>query len=171
VSACAKKRGKNKGALRLASKCKRSERKVTWSKTGPAGDDAVAPAGAVMHFDLAACPAGWSAWEEGRGRYLVGTPAGGTNGATVGTPLGNQENRPVGQHSHALNDPGHSHTLAFDADQLQNTPETVGGTDQVGENNGTATSSVAQTGITVAPEGAVAGTNAPYVQLLLCRKE
>jgi hypothetical protein len=101
----------------------------------------------------------------------VGTPANGTPGATVGTPLGEQENRAVGQHSHAVNDPGHSHTVAYDGDQLQNTTETIMGTDQVGENNGTATSSVAPTGITIAPAGAVAGTNAPYVQLLLCRKD
>jgi hypothetical protein len=34
IHACASKKG---GALRIAKKCRRSERAVTWSKTGPAG--------------------------------------------------------------------------------------------------------------------------------------
>src|SRR4051812_33365242 len=84
ITACAKKKGKSKGLLRLASKCKKGERRVSWNVKGPAGPagsngvngaqgapgnngaagtpgaDAIAPAGAVMHFDLAACPSGWS---------------------------------------------------------------------------------------------------------------
>jgi hypothetical protein len=42
-------------------------------------------------------------------RYVVGLPSGGTNEGTQGTPLTNIENRAVGQHTHALDDPGHSH--------------------------------------------------------------
>jgi hypothetical protein len=48
LKACAKKKG---GALRLASKCKKSERRVTWSAKGPQGTagarGAVGPAGAA----------------------------------------------------------------------------------------------------------------------------
>jgi hypothetical protein len=195
ITACAKKKGRSKGLLRLASKCKKGERRVSWNVKGPAGAngaqgapgtngaagaagtpgtpgaDAIAPAGAVMHFDLAACPSGWSPYAPALGRYLVGTPAGGTFGATVGTALSNQENRPTGQHTHAVNDPGHTHTVDYDTDQLANLGNTIGGTHQVGVNDGHATSQVAFTGITIANAGSVAGTNAPYVQLLVCRKD
>jgi hypothetical protein len=183
VTACAKKKGKNKGALRLASKCKRSERKVTWSQVGPAGPtgpagtagtagrDALAPAGAVMHFDLPACPAGWTEYGAGRGRYLVGLPSGGTAGAAVGTALADQEDRPVGQHTHGVTDPGHSHTVAYDTEMLANRGSTIGGTRRVGIDDSTANSSVVTTGIGINPAGAVAGTNAPYIQLLVCRKD
>lgn len=60
------------------------------------------PSGSVMFFNLAACPTGWSELADARGRALVGVPASGSLGGTVGAPLGNLENR---NHSHAV-DPG-----------------------------------------------------------------
>ncbi len=45
------------------------------------------PPGAVMLFDLAACPAGWSAFAEGSGRLLMGRPGGGTLKQTFGAAL------------------------------------------------------------------------------------
>jgi hypothetical protein len=184
--ACAKKKGKNKGLLRVASKCRKSERKYSWNRQGPtgstgppgsdgapgqAGADAVAPGGAVMYFDLAACPAGWSEFTSGRGRYLVGLSSGGTAGATVGNALSDQENRPTGQHTHGVIDPGHSHSVLYDTDKLENIGNTIGGTRRVGADDGTATTSTAFTGISIQPAGSQPGTNAPYVQLLVCRKD
>jgi hypothetical protein len=65
-----------------------------------ARDTAAVPTGAVMHFDLEACPVGWTALDGARGRALVGLPAGGTLGGTAGdTPLGDRENR---AHSHVV---------------------------------------------------------------------
>jgi hypothetical protein len=180
LTACAKKRGKNKGVLRLATRCKKSERKVTWTTQGSVGTpgvagapgaDAIAPAGAVMHFDLPACPAGWSEFADARGRYLVGLPSGGTAKAAVGTALSNGENRPTGQHTHGVNDPGHTHNIAYDTDMLANIGNTIGGTRLFGVNNGTAVSDLGFTGITIQNAGDVAGTNAPYLQLLACRKD
>jgi len=74
------------------------------------------PSGAVMYFDLAACPAGWSQFTDGAGRYVVGiteaTASTTANlGGLVGTALGNLENRPVGAHTHAVSDAGHAHTI------------------------------------------------------------
>lgn len=78
-------------------------------------EQAAPPSGAVMYFDLPACPEGWSELVAARGRSLVGLPSGGTAGGTVGAPLGNLENR---AHTHAV-DPaavsssaagGHDHT-------------------------------------------------------------
>lgn len=70
-----------------------------------ASTDAV-PAGAVMFFDLDACPPGWSALAEAQGRLLAGAPAGGTVGLAVGTALADGENR---AHAHAV-DPAASST-------------------------------------------------------------
>ena len=58
------------------------------------------PTGAVMAFNLASCPSGWTELTSARGRYIVGLPSGGTLAGTAGTALSNQENRPVGQHNH-----------------------------------------------------------------------
>jgi hypothetical protein len=201
ITACVKKSGRAKGTMRLASKCRKGERRVTWNSagepgpagpagasgsngsngangtdgalgpTGPAGVDAVAPAGAVMYFDLPACPAGWTSFDAAGGRYLVGLPAGGTAGAAVGTALSDQENRPTGQHTHGVTDPGHFHAVQYDTEQLANTGNTIGGTRmQGGTNSGSENSDLAFTGITIQSAGAVAGTNAPYLQLLVCRK-
>jgi len=49
------------------------------------------PSGAVMHFNLPSCPTGWSDFAAGQGRTLVGSAS--NLGGTVGTPLGNLENR------------------------------------------------------------------------------
>jgi hypothetical protein len=198
ISACVQKKGRAKGAMRLASRCRKGERRVSWNSAGEpgpagpagapgtagtngvngtigppgaAGVDAVAPAGAVMFFDLAACPAGWSSFDAAQGRYLVGLPSGGTAGAAVGTALSDQENRATGQHTHGVNDPGHFHAVGYDTEQLANTGNTIGGTRmQGGSNSGSENSDVAFTGISIQNAGAVPGTNAPYLQLLACRK-
>jgi hypothetical protein len=205
ITACAKKKGKGKGLLRLASKCKKGERRVAWNVQGPPGPagsngaqgapgntgapgltgapgtpgtpgtpgaDAVAPTGAVMYFDTPTCPSGWTLFASGFGRYIVGIPNGtGLRGQTVGTALSLLEDRPTGQHTHAVNDPGHSHTVDYDTERLSNYGNTIGGTSIFGTNDGHATSQPAFTGITIANAGSVPGTNAPYVQLLVCRKD
>lgn len=58
------------------------------------------PPRAVMSFDLANCPSGWSEYTNANGRAVVGLQPGGTLGSTVGTPLTNLESR---AHSHAVN--------------------------------------------------------------------
>ncbi len=57
------------------------------------------PAGTVVYFDLAACPAGWTELTAARGRTIVGLPSGGTLGGTQGTALTNLEAR---THDHGL---------------------------------------------------------------------
>jgi hypothetical protein len=213
ITACVKKKGKAKGAMRIASKCKRGEKKLTWNKTGPAGPqgepgaagaagpkgdagakgepggqgepggkgdpgtpgnngvDATAPAGAIVYFNRTTCPSGWTEFVNGRGRYLVSLSPGGTLNGTVGTPLTNLQNRATGQHTHAVNDPGHLHVVDYDTEQLGNLGNTIGGTRQSGgSDSGHKNSASALTGITIANAGTVPGTNAPYVQMLGCRK-
>lgn len=185
IKACYAKKGSQKGLLRVASKCKKSESALSWNQVGPTGatgpagpaggttaaSAASVPSGGVVFFGGASCPAGWSEYTKGRGRYLVGLPSGGDPGAEVGTALDNQENRATGKHSHVVDDPGHQHAVGYDTDRLENLGNIIGGTRQFGTVNGTEMSELAFTGITIEPSGTVAGTNAPYVQMLACIKD
>ncbi|HEX6652349.1 MAG TPA: hypothetical protein VF072_06370 [Thermoleophilaceae bacterium] len=167
VYACAKKRG---GAMRLAkarTKCKRTEKKVSWAKA--AGGE---PSGAIGFYAASSCPSGYSVYEEARGRYLVGLPNGGQLAAAVGTALSPEENRPVGKHDHTITDPGHGHTLG--SRQTINTGNVASHTAQGNAStvaNDQLPTSTDTTGITVNPAGAVDGTNAPYLELLVCKKD
>jgi hypothetical protein len=186
ITACVVKKGKTKGALRVISgkaKCKRTEKKLAWNKqgvagapgakgpAGSAGADAVAPTNAVMFFASATCPVGWTDYAPAQGRYVVGLQPGGTLEKTDGTALTDGEDRPVGKHAHSVTDPGHTHTIATN-------PILTGGNVTVQRLQGTASlaynqpinSALAFTGISIDPAGGVDGTNAPYVQLLACRK-
>ena len=58
------------------------------------------PTGAVMFFNLAACPPGWTELTAARGRYPVGLQSGGTLAGTSGAALTDLEDRPAGQHDH-----------------------------------------------------------------------
>ncbi|MBI4395653.1 MAG: hypothetical protein HY548_01065, partial [Elusimicrobia bacterium] len=73
------------------------------------GGNALIPAGAVMFFNLVACPAGWTELTVARGRYIVGLPLSGTLAGTQGTALSNLQNRAVGSHDHAIPSLSHSH--------------------------------------------------------------
>lgn len=57
------------------------------------------PTGAVMFFDLATCPAGWSAATFAEGRVAVGRPATGTLRRQVGSAMAGNS------------DPAHGHTM------------------------------------------------------------
>lgn len=126
------------------------------------------PTGAVSFFNLTVCPVGWTVVTAAQGRYLVGLPAGGTLGGTDGTPLGDKEDRPAGQHSHDITDPGHAHSY-FAGNGGQG--NMIGFTNQQLGGNSNGTTGSAKTGITVNNFGNVAGTNAPYLQLLVCQKD
>jgi hypothetical protein len=138
---CAKKSGRAKGQMRVVAsktKCRKDERKMQWSVTGPAGVQgapgaagaqgaqgepgaqgaagAQGPAGPVepgmvAFFARAACPAGWAEYTVARGRYLVGLNPGGNLEQAVGTALLSTEDRAVGTHSHGVSDPGHLHGI------------------------------------------------------------
>jgi hypothetical protein len=161
------------------------------------------PAGAVMYFNLAACPTGWQELTASQGRYLVGRPNGGTLGATVGTALTDEENRAVGQHNHDVTDPGHSHGVTDpghshgvtdpghthsirldDAVSGAGHIEDTGADERTGMSTGSNTTGISinsnstsisinagSTGLTISNSGSTGGTNAPYLQLLVCQKQ
>jgi len=125
------------------------------------------PSGGIAFFATSTCPTGWSEVTAARGRYLVGLPSGGTLAGTAGQLLTNLENRPVGQHTHDVNEPKHSH--ATDGVLVGPFPQTYqyggGGKHFTYGNTGESTA-----GVTVNATGTVAGTNVPYVQFLVCQK-
>jgi hypothetical protein len=173
---------------------------VTDVPTGFAdGVDDTVPTGAVMFFNLASCPAGWSALVEAEGRYLVAMPTGGTLGAAVGTALTDGQDRATGRHTHSASSPAHTHTSQNHAHTVEphthsyHTNNMYAGIANPGsgtwgwvpENSGVYIDTGA-TGLTtswVAPainataatvtvnNAGAAGTNAPYLQLLACQKD
>lgn len=112
--------------------------------------------GSVVAFSLSECPAGWRVFEEGQGRYIVGLTVGGNLKAIVGSALKDVENRPVGQHFHQYN--------RFN----------LGGSAKSREDaiawGGVGSAMRIRSPESVSSAGEVEGTNAPYVQLLLCEK-
>jgi hypothetical protein len=129
----------------------------------------IMPSGAVMFFNLAACPTGWTALAAARGRYLVGVPTGGTLGGTAGTALTNLEARAAGAHSHTATDSGHSHQYGalFEGSKnvAQGSAEAVDAVTAF-----TGTTAAASANITVGSTG-TSTTPAPYLQLLACQKD
>ncbi len=126
------------------------------------------PSGAIMFFNTTSCPTGWNEMQEAVGRYFVAINTSGTLGAVAGTALTNQENRTVGQHNHAITDPGHMHTT--DVNRITAIfigSQIASGTNLVADD---AIINTNTTGITINNTGSVAGTNAPYIQILVCVK-
>lgn len=141
------------------------------------------PPGAVMFFALPLCPSGWVPYDPARGRYLVGVQPGGTLAGASGQPLGDLESRPVGEHSHNVWDPGHTHEardLGHQHGISSASSDSAGGTNDYGNNfhhtNYTdvgyarIVNTPAATGIGIFATG-VPGTPAPYLQLLPCIKQ
>ena len=115
------------------------------------------PSHVVVAFNLLRCPEGWIKFEKASGRYIVALKENGELGAVVGTELVDKENRASGNHTHTYN-----------------VSQSAGGVN-IPSNGGSYAAPanvVLTTNPNKTPSGADAlnGTNAPYVQLLLCEK-
>lgn len=109
------------------------------------------PKFSVVAFNEESCPEGWRAFEPGRGRYIVGLTKGGDLGKIIGTELRDQENRSAGRHTHGFDD------------------APLGGSVKDGLVGGGYQRRRTESYSTYPNEGPE-GTNAPYVQLLLCER-
>ncbi len=68
---------------------------------GGSGGDST-PTGAIMAFDLASCPAGWSEYAAARGRFLRGIDNGTGNDPSGTRVAGNTQNDALASHNHKL---------------------------------------------------------------------
>ncbi len=140
------------------------------------------PANSMAWFT--ACPSGWSEHTAARGRYVVGVPVAGTLSGTQGVALANTENRVAGAHTHSLVDPGHSHTFAGPHNHtypyVTYGTGLLAGTDyswytmNAASTEVTPTLHIASASAGLADDGiqpsSTITTPAPYIQLMLCRK-
>lgn len=148
-------------------------------------EDSTIPSGAILFRDATTATGCWTGWSEytgARGRYIVGLVSGGTKATGVGTALSDQENRASGQHTHTasssaptINDPGHFHDFSSDHSGVGGGPGDFALNGGSSFESGVIASkttgiSVNAPTITVNNAGSVAGTNAPYLQLLVCSK-
>ena len=62
----------------------------------------IAPTGAIMAFDLATCPTGWSEYTPARGRFLRGIDNGAGNDPSGTRVAGNIQTDAIGPHTHSL---------------------------------------------------------------------
>jgi hypothetical protein len=158
------------------------------------------PTGALMMFDAAACPAGWSAFNQAKGRAIFGLPDNVPNLRVIGAPLSSTNQSPT--HTHIA---GHSlRATTSPAGDHQHTVDPVAFTTSTqrtgtpGEGTGPGLNKSAhmthvhnvtidvpatnttQAGAHVHPvslTGAVTnapsplGAVVPYIQVLICRKD
>jgi hypothetical protein len=130
----------------------------------------VVPSGAVMAFDLAACPAGWTALADAQGRVIVGTTTGVALKARVGADQVTLTAAQMPTHTHTVSDPGHAHSVANTVDYgLPPVFNTMG---NQGVGRTTITSGSSPTGISLQN----AGSSMPFdnrqasLALLYCKK-
>lgn len=153
--------------------------------------DRTVPSGALMYFNLSACPAGWSELTDARGRVLVGLSQDGTLVGTVGTALGDLETRTitdVPSHTHNIDPPitessaagNHSHSVPSGA--YHSNPRGPGDTyvfgyqgyhaPQTTSTNGDHTHSVDIASFTSDSTGSDSvDVTMPYIQALICQKD
>ena len=117
------------------------------------GNKLVLPKHAVSAFNLQSCPSpGWKEYTQSRGRYIVGLQPNGKLGKTVGSELSDSENRPAGRHTHKYKDS----QMAGNGSVLRGGGAGLARPDPERE--------------TLPDESVSEGTNAPYVQLIICER-
>ncbi|MCI5149246.1 MAG: hypothetical protein D3916_07655 [Candidatus Electrothrix sp. MAN1_4] len=173
----------NKTAIDSTSK--KIDNHIQNHPTGPS-----TPKNIVGMFYQESCPEGWEEVSNMNGRYIVGVTSNGARiGETIGTPLKPQENRVVGKHGHPLGTTGnHTHSVANagnhahsfsgardytsgagDHDRAKPTGASRSTNRAGNHSHGLGTSG--QHTHSLSDAGNVEGTNAPYIQLLACRKK
>lgn len=77
---------------------------TNWVSLGGGGGDSI-PTGAVMAFDLASCPTGWTEYTASRGRFLRGIDNGAGNDPAGTRAPGNVQADELGSHLHSVDPP------------------------------------------------------------------
>ena len=133
-------------------------------------------------------PSGWSEYTSARGRMIVGLPASGTDGGTVGTALTDEQDKTkTGSHTHT--GPSHSHQIhklnwnangntqwedsiyygtsgTFDADKYMTWSLTTTGSNPIPVTNTSGTGNTGSGGVSVNTSDLLA-----YIQLMTIKKD
>ncbi|MBN2101123.1 hypothetical protein JW710_04525 [Candidatus Dojkabacteria bacterium] len=117
--------------------------------TGKLLEDGVEVFSGVIAAFNGSCPTGWTEYTAARGRVVVGTPSGGTNGGTLGTALTN------------LQVPTHTHTGTTNNESFYDAGS-WSASNRVGEGAQRHTHSFTTNANTTTP--------IPYIQLTYCQK-
>jgi trimeric autotransporter adhesin len=125
---------------------------TAWQAVGASG---TIPTGAVMAFDLVACPSGWTEYTAARGRFLRGIDNGAGNDPSGTRAPGNVQADDFKSHTHAL-------------DSLTVTPYTMWDGDVDGSVNATGYDKSTMGGTATATGGSE--TRPKNVAVLFCRK-
>lgn len=150
-------------------------------------DQFLVPTGAVMFFNLASCPTGWSPMAAAAGRAVVGLVAGGTLAGTVGSAMGNLSTRSITQvpaHYHTAGPlSGGANSAGNHAHTFQNGQGTVGygdgghvafwsGSQGTTSTAGNHSHSVSIGAFNTNSTGSASvDVTMPYIQLLVCTKD
>lgn len=126
------------------------------------------PANLIAHTTATTAPTGWAEYTAGRGRVIVGTPASGTHGGTVGSAMTDLQD--VGSHTHTST--SHSHAQNLDAGGKSASTTTIRATGEgalmySGSGSGSTYYDL-QAGVSATIPGATGATSAtmPYIQQL-----
>ncbi len=118
----------------------------------------------IKYFNGTTCPPGWIINSNAVGRYILGVNSTEfTLEASVGTALTNIQNRAVGQHTHTF--------TGTNIGQTGQILEFAAGTDFTISTDGNWRAFTPVPAGTNANSGSVTGTNAPYIQYLVCIKD
>ena len=146
-----------------------------------AASGSAVPTGMIAFFASSLCPTGWSEFTELQGRFILGTPSGGTSGDTVGSAMsagGNLTTSGVVAHTHSASPPdgstdsatlthdhGMSHNHMVDAPSTTTDSVSTGGssgcttvTDKWNNSGGCHWPASCSSGTTVASCGSGGGT-------------
>jgi hypothetical protein len=75
---------------------------TNWISMSSTVVDSGVPSGAVMSFNLASCPTGWSEYTLARGRFIRGIDSTGTNDPDGVRALGSTQDDELAAHSHTV---------------------------------------------------------------------
>ena len=134
------------------------------------GSGSETPAGAVMAFDLAACPLGWSAYSAANGRNIIGTGSSGAPGA-VNHVRGNATTGVGGEEKHiqTINEmAAHTHDASTNAVSAPGTYS--GGSHSPNNTNFLNYPPAAYVNISSSGGSSPSNVMDPYIALLYCKK-
>lgn len=126
------------------------------------------PSGAIMPFDLASCPSGWSEWTPAYGRFLRGVDKSGTNIDPDGQrATGNTQGDASADHQHDVPFSANNSTMAHGTFALPRSGKSNSDYSEQGSNQPEG----GEPAMMTSTEGGASETRPKNVAVLFCRKD